>query len=98
MLFPGRTDIHSAAEAVVVWPHHKAVNTEYFCPNLSCLSDNLLARRTSSFRNVWLVTEEATNCTWLMMAKTPSCPHCDSPLCTVAKEQQTMQPLKLPLM
>ena len=98
MLFPGRTDIHSVAEAIVVWPHHKAVNTEYFCSNLSCLSDILLARRTSSFRNVWLVTEETTNCTWLMMAKTPSCPHCDSLLCAVIEEKQAKKTVNLPLM
>ncbi len=98
MLFPGRTDIHAIAEAVVIWQHHKAVDKTYFCPNLSCLSDDLLARPTSSFRNVWLVTEAATDCTWLMMAKEPGCPHCGASLYAVAEEPRARQTVELPLM
>ncbi|MEZ4674146.1 MAG: hypothetical protein R2932_07895 [Caldilineaceae bacterium] len=98
MLFPGRTDINPLVDAVVVWPHHKAVDKPYFCANLSCLGDDLLARPASSFRNVWLVTEEATDCTWLMLAPEPACPHCGSTLCAAEKEETTVNPLNLPWM
>lgn len=98
MLFPGRTDLQTAPEAVVVWPHHKAEDKAYFCPNLSCLSDDLTARSASSFRNVWLVTEELTGATWLMKAEQPSCPHCGSTLCETMKEPLAVQPMALPLM
>ncbi|HRW03464.1 MAG TPA: hypothetical protein P5121_00110 [Caldilineaceae bacterium] len=98
MLFPGRTDIHTVPEAVVVWPHHKAVDKPYFCPNLSCLSDDLAVRSASSFRNVWLVTEEASGATWLMMAEKPSCPHCGSTLCEAGEEPLFAQSTALPLM
>ena len=98
MLFPGRTDTHAVPEAVVVWPHHKAVDKEFFCPNLSCLSDDLSARPASSFRNVWLVTDEATHSTWLMMAEKPSCPHCGATLCEAAAEPAIAMPITLPLM
>lgn len=87
MLFPGRTDIHAVPEAVVVWPQQKNPEQRYFCPNLSCLSDDLLARPASSFHDVWLITEVDTSCTWLMMAKAPSCPHCGAPLFATAQEQ-----------
>jgi hypothetical protein len=99
MLFPGRTDIHAVPEAVVVWPQQKSAEQHYFCPNLSCLSDDLVARPASSFRHVWLVTEVDTNCTWLMMAKTPGCPHCGAPLCAAAPENAQATPTaELPLM
>jgi len=88
MLFPGRVEANSVSNPVVVWPHHKAVDSTYFCPSLTCLSDDLLVRRASSFRHVWLVTEVATERTWLMQANRPSCPHCESPLCEVADEPE----------
>ena len=98
MLFPGRTDVNPIADAVIVWPGHKAINKHYFCANLSCTGDDLLARSASSFRNVWLVTEEATECTWLMMSPEPACPHCGSPLCAIAEEQSEATSLNLPWM
>jgi len=98
MLFPGRTDIQSVPEAVVVWPRHQAEDQHYFCPNLSCLSDDLSARPATSFRNVWLVTEEMSGSTWLMKAEKPSCPHCTATLCEVVEEPVAAKPLALPLM
>lgn len=98
MLFPAYTQSNPLPEPVVVWPHHKAVDQLYFCPSLSCLTDDLRARRTSSFRNVWLVIEEITDCTWLMVAEQPSCPHCGSPLHAIGEAQLSPEPVKLPLM
>ena len=98
MLFPGHTDMNAIPEAIVVWPHHKAVDRHYFCPNLACLSDDLSARPASSFRHVWLVTEEATNSTWLLMAEKPSCPHCGAPLCEAVEEPLAAKAVALPLM
>ncbi len=88
MLFPERAEANAVSNPVIVWPH-KAVDTTYFCPNLSCLSDELLVRRTSSFRHIWLLIEVATDCTWLMQAAQPSCPHCQSPLYAVSDEPET---------
>lgn len=98
MLFPGRTDIQPIPEAVIVWPHHKTVDKHYFCPNLSCLSDDLTARPATSFRNVWLVTEDATESTWLMKAEKPSCPHCAATLCEAVEEPVAAMPIELPFM
>lgn len=80
MLFPGRANTNAATDAVVVRPRHKAVDKAYFCANLSCLGDDLSVRQTSSFRNVWLITDPLTEERWLMHAAQPACPHCGAPL------------------
>ena len=91
MLFPGRTESDTSANAVVMRPHHKAVDAPYFCPGLSCLSDDLLARQATSFRNVWLVTDVDTDRTWLMQAPQPNCPHCGSQLYPAIDDKMNKQ-------
>lgn len=88
MLFPGRTEFNPRTDAVVVTPHQKTINQVYFCSNLSCLSDDLLVRRASSFRHVWLVTDLTTEHTWLMRAKNPCCPCCGSPLYSATDDER----------
>ncbi|MEZ4734865.1 MAG: hypothetical protein R3E79_47840 [Caldilineaceae bacterium] len=51
-----------------------------FCLNLTCLMDELSVRRVSAKAFVWMITDEAADYSWLMMGKTPICPHCGAPL------------------
>lgn len=73
----------------------KAKNKSCFCPNSACLADEVLIRTASSFPNVWLVTDEEVGTSWLMIAETPSCPHCGSTLVTADSERKDEVVLQL---
>jgi len=90
-----RTETESIAEKVIILGRSKAATKSYFCPNSACLADELSARSTSSFSNVWLVTDEDMGSSWLMVAEKPSCPHCTSILITATSERAE---IVLPLM
>ena len=51
-----------------------------FCLNTNCLTDELTVYRVSAKAAVWLLTDEQSDHSWLMMGKTPICPHCGMPL------------------
>lgn len=51
-----------------------------FCLTMYCLTDELLVRRVSSKAHVWLLTDEQSDHSWLMMGHNPICPHCGAPL------------------
>lgn len=87
MLSYARTETESIAEKVIVLGRSKVANKSYFCPHSACLADELSARSTSSFSNVWLITDEDMGNSWLMVAEKPSCPHCASPLITTESER-----------
>jgi hypothetical protein len=95
MLSYARTETESIAEKVIVLGRSKVANKSYFCPTSTCLADELSARSTSSFSNVWLVTDEDMGSSWLMVAEKPSCPHCAATLITTESERFE---LVLPLM
>ncbi len=65
----------------------KATNKSCFCPNSTCLADEVSIRAASSFPNVWLVTDEEIGIAWLMIAEKPGCPHCGSMLVTENSER-----------
>jgi len=65
----------------------KVNNKSCFCPNSTCLADEVSIRSASSFPNVWLVTDEEIGSAWLMIAEKPSCPHCGSTLVTTNSER-----------
>lgn len=60
----------------------------YFCANESCLSDEISARKVSSFNHVWLVTDATDNTSWLMNMETPVCPCCGANLRSTTKIQR----------
>ena len=95
MLSYARTETESIAEKVIILGRSKVANKSYFCPNSACLADELSARSTSSFSNVWLVTDEDMGSSWLMVSEKPSCPHCTATLITAQTERSE---LVLPLM
>ena len=45
-----------------------------FCLNASCLTDEILVRKVSSFNHVWLLTDTSDNTSWLVNMETPVCP------------------------
>ncbi|MBX3013060.1 MAG: hypothetical protein KF832_16200 [Caldilineaceae bacterium] len=51
-----------------------------FCPQIDCLTDELVVHRIAAQADVWLLTDEVTNHSWLMMGTHPLCPHCGTPL------------------
>ena len=51
-----------------------------FCPGMTCFTDDMLVRRVSSHTDVWLLTDESEETSWLMQAKTPVCPSCGATL------------------
>lgn len=51
-----------------------------FCPNMYCLTDELVVYRVSAKALVWLLTDEQANLSWLMMGNDPICPHCGTSL------------------
>lgn len=52
----------------------------YFCLNRRCLTDELTVYRVLPKAAVWLLTDEQSDHSWLMMGQTPVCPHCGGPL------------------
>lgn len=95
MLAHARTEPELIREKAVVLGRSKAVSQSYFCPNSTCLADEVSARSASSFAHVWLVTDEEIDCSWLMVAQNPSCPHCGSALVSTQSERAEVV---LPLM
>ena len=51
-----------------------------FCLNTNCLTDELTVYRVSPKADVWLLTDEQSDHSWLMMGRAPVCPHCGMPL------------------
>lgn len=86
MLAHARTESEVVRKKAVVLGRSKVVSQSYFCPNSTCLADEVAVRSASSFAQVWLVTDEEIDCSWLMMASKPCCPHCDSTLVSAHRE------------
>ncbi|MFZ4658358.1 MAG: hypothetical protein ACOYNY_15185 [Caldilineaceae bacterium] len=84
-----------AGEKAVLFGHSKPTAKSYFCPNSTCLADEISAHAASSFANVWLVTDEEIGSSWLMMSDKPTCPQCGSTL--VASHSERAE-VVLPLM
>ncbi|MCX6043582.1 MAG: hypothetical protein NT075_00605 [Chloroflexi bacterium] len=59
-----------------------------FCLNASCLTDEILVRKVSSFNDVWLLTDTTDNTSWLVNMETPVCPCCDAKLQTTSSTQR----------
>lgn len=60
---------------------HAANQAEHrFCPGMTCFTDEVSVRRVSSHTDVWLLTDESQETSWLMKAKTPVCPSCGATL------------------
>ena len=74
------------------------VNHAYFCANLACFTDEVTVRPASSYANVWIVTDEEAEKTWLMTAPRPACPHCASLLVPVNPEREDRVEMALHLM
>lgn len=87
MLAYPHTESESIIEKAILLGRSKAVNKRCFCPNSACLADEVSVRATSSYSNVWLVTDEEIGSSWLMMAPKPSCPHCGSTLVAIESER-----------
>jgi hypothetical protein len=51
-----------------------------FCPSMFCLTDEIAVRRVSAKADVWLLTDENEERTWLIMGSKPVCPHCGTTL------------------
>lgn len=51
-----------------------------FCPSISCLTDEIVVRQVSAQNQVWLLTDENEESTWLSMGEQPVCPHCGTAL------------------
>jgi hypothetical protein len=51
-----------------------------FCPSMFCLTDEIIVRRIAKQAQVWLLTDEREEHSWLMMGDTPVCPHCGTRL------------------
>jgi hypothetical protein len=51
-----------------------------FCPSMFCFTDEIVVRRVSPKAQVWLLTDEQDDHTWLMMGQEPVCPHCGTML------------------
>jgi hypothetical protein len=59
-----------------------------FCLNASCLTDEILVRKVSSFNDVWLLTDTSDNTSWLVNMETPVCPCCDAKLQATSSTQR----------
>jgi hypothetical protein len=51
-----------------------------FCPSTACLTDEIAVKRVSTKADVWLLTDEDEDRTWLIMGSKPVCPHCGATL------------------
>lgn len=85
-------------EALMVPERTVMPDRAYFCPNLGCFTDEVSVRPASSYANVWIVTDEEVDKTWLMVAPRPTCPHCATPLAPVNPERHDGIESELPLM
>ncbi|MEZ4860770.1 MAG: hypothetical protein R3C14_05660 [Caldilineaceae bacterium] len=98
MLVSSHIESEPALESTTVLRRPQITGKRYFCPNSSCLSDELTARAASSFANVWIVTDEELDRSWLMAAPQPSCPHCNTPLYATSVRSVDVVSVCLPLM
>jgi hypothetical protein len=95
MLASTHTKAATVGEKAALFGRSKSVIQSYFCPNSACLADDISAHAASSFANVWLVTDEETGSSWLMMSDKPTCPQCGSTLVATHNERAEVV---LPLM
>jgi hypothetical protein len=51
-----------------------------FCPSMFCFTDEIVVRRVSPQAQVWLLTDENDDRSWLMMGDQPTCPDCGTTL------------------
>lgn len=58
----------------------KPLEEHRFCPSTFCLTDEIAVRRVSAKADVWLLTDEREERTWLIMGGKPVCPHCGATL------------------
>ncbi|HMN27738.1 MAG TPA: hypothetical protein PKE45_06230 [Caldilineaceae bacterium] len=54
-----------------------------FCPSIFCFTDEIVTRRISPSAEVWLLTDETDDRSWMMMGAQPTCPHCGTTLLSV---------------
>jgi ribosomal protein S27AE len=54
-----------------------------FCPSMFCFTDEVVVRRVSPHAQVWLLTDESDDRSWMMMGGEPTCPHCGTALLAV---------------
>jgi ribosomal protein S27AE len=54
-----------------------------FCPSMFCFTDEVVVRRVSPHAQVWLLTDEIDDRSWMMMGSEPTCPHCGTALLSV---------------
>lgn len=47
-----------------------------FCPSMFCFTDEISVRRIATKADVWLLTDEREDHSWLIMGSEPVCPHC----------------------
>lgn len=95
MLAHARSEAEFVSEKAVVFGRSKAQSKSYICANSTCLAAEVSVRSASSYANVWLVTDEEINRSWLMMSPKPCCPHCGSSLISTENERAEVV---LPLM
>jgi hypothetical protein len=55
-----------------------------FCPSMFCFTDEIVTRRVSTQTDVWLLTDETDDRSWMMMGTQPTCPHCGTTLLSVS--------------
>lgn len=54
-----------------------------FCPSIFCFTDEIIVRRVSPKAEVWMLTDESDDRSWMMMGGEPVCPHCGTTLLSV---------------
>jgi hypothetical protein len=65
--------------------HHRAhtaqtASERRFCPSMFCFTDEIVVRRVTAKADVWLLTDETDDHSWMMMGGEPTCPHCGTTL------------------
>jgi hypothetical protein len=61
----------------------KALEERRFCPSIFCFTDEIVVRCVSPQAQVWLLTDENDDASWMMMGGEPTCPHCGTTLLAV---------------
>lgn len=95
MLARTRSESEFVGEKALLFNRTKAVGKSYICLDSTCLAAEVSVRPATSYANVWLVTDEELNRSWLMVSPKPCCPHCGSSLVSTENERAEMV---LPLM
>ncbi|MBX3011007.1 MAG: hypothetical protein KF832_05845 [Caldilineaceae bacterium] len=86
MLAQTYTESEFVGDKALLLGRTKVHDKSCFCPNSTCLADELVVRTATSYADVWLVTDEEIGSSWLMKATKPSCPHCGSTLVTAQRD------------